>query len=386
MSNTRTTTRTDTAGADLREDRPGENQVAMRPNETAAERGRREEAMELKMLVQDRLDRMDLMRPQMEPWLVQARIPWDAFISGFRLAMAKDPKIARCTPASLILACMDSARSGLQPDGKMAALVPFKNNKNGGALEATFIPMYQGYLSVIYKTGLISAVTCQAVFEGEEEYLRYSIGDEPFVEFSPPINRDETKKIVAAFATAKAMEGGGKWVEVIGEKGLGKIAKVNRYEGVGKDWPSEMARKAPLRRMIKFLPKHPDLETLNAIEARAYQSVPAEKVKPKLSDQDLLSDEPVKQVEAPDQTEPQDDDIQASAEEVNIAQATNRFVAMLEQAVDGETLESRAELIYLDEVYLALDSVEKAVIDMTLRQQREGFGLDPETGQPVVAE
>ena len=115
LMNTKTTDRTTTAGADLREDQPGANPVAIREGETAAERGRREEAMVLKSLVADRLNRMDAMRPQMEPWLRQAGIQWDAFISGFRLAMAKNPKIARCTPASLILGCMDSARLGLPP-------------------------------------------------------------------------------------------------------------------------------------------------------------------------------------------------------------------------------------------------------------------------------
>lgn len=379
---TRTTSRSRTAGADLREDRPGANPVAQR--ETAAERGRREELMELRNLAADRVDQMQKMMPQMEPWLRQAGLSPEAFISAFRLAMAKSPKIARCTPASLILACMDCARVGLQPDGEKGALVPFKNRENGGQLEATFIPMYKGYLDIIYRTGLISAVTCQAVFEGEDDpaYLRYSIGDDPFVDFSPPINRDETKKIVAAFATAKAMSGGGKWVEVIGEKGLQKISAVNKAEGVGKNWPSEMARKAPLRRMIKFLPKHPDLDALNAIEARAYQSLPSERDKRRLSDDALLNDTP-EQVE--DQSGAPTSEEQEAAlvtdEEVEVAQAPMRFVAMLEQAFDAETLESRAELIHLDQVYVGMDAAEKALIDMTLRQQREAFGLDPETGE-----
>lgn len=366
------------------------------PN-SAAGRAKAEEAARTKERVSQQVTLMQGRMTDIEPWLRQSGISPDAFISSFRLAMARDPKIANCTPMSLLLACMDCARVGLPPDGKKAALVPFKNNDNNGALEATLIIMYQGHLDVIYRTGLISSAGCQVVYEGEDDpqYLRYSIGDDPFVEFNPPINRDDSKPIIAAFATAKAVDGIGKWVEVMGQKELEKVRAAGKAgdKSPGKHWPSEMARKAPLRRMMKFLPKHPDLDALATIEARAYKGLPDDygKAKPRLSDADLLSDEPVKQLAEPELTpegeegDSVSDDRPEDADR-DLAQAPLRFVAMLEHAVDADSLESRATMIHLDQIYQALDVAEKALIDMTLRSQREAFGLDPETGQPAAAE
>ena len=62
----------------------------------------------------------------------------------------------------------------------------------------------------------------------------------------------------------------------------------------------------------------------------------------------------------------------------------DRYTQMLTTAPDGETLEARAQWV-LDHVqYDTLPSEEKAIFEMTLRIQREEFGIEPET--PVHSE
>lgn len=346
--------------------------------ETPVQRNDREQAARLKDRVARVVDMIDGRMDEIGPWLRQSSIDPDVFMSSVRLALAKTPKIADCTPISIVLACMDLARLGLPPDGKKAAIVPYKK-------VATPVPMYQGFLDVIYRTGLVSSATCQVIYEGEDDpaYFDYDIGDDPFVSFKPPIaGRDDKRPIVAAFATAKAKDGVGKWVEVMGQAELRKVARVNKFGDVRSEWPGEMDRKSPLRRMIKFLPSHPLLDVLRAVEAKTYKGAAALKDDtPRLADDELLDDGAAPSASTPQITQGADQVVEVTLEpedDMDLVPALDRFTNMLATAGDAETLEQRAAMIVATTEYDAMEATEKALVDMTLRQQRVDFGLDPE--------
>ncbi len=336
---------------------------------TAAERQNRKDAMELRALVADRISRVEQsMETHIGPWLKQANISPDVFLSSYRLAMAKNPAIAKCTPVSLLLALMDSAKIGLVPDGKKAAIVPYKG-------EATFIPMRDGIVDVMGRAGY--RVSAQVVYEGEDdpEILDYDLGSDPFVRFKPPLDRDDTSKVIAAFAIVTEKDGNGKWVELCSEKDLIKIRRMSKTDKVRKEWPGEMDRKAPLRRVAKFLPSDPHLDILNAIEAKAYLKAPPPEptAARRLSDAELLDDAAsvgtgIIEGEA---VEPAQD------EEENLS-TIHRFTEMLATAPDGETLEERAAWVISQTDYDTLPAEEKAIFEMTLRMQREEFGVPAE--------
>ncbi|AKU43469.1 ssDNA-annealing protein [Caulobacter phage Sansa] len=241
--------------------------------------------LERKSPAQQQRDRIDAMLQAIEarmadirPFLQQSRVPEDLFLAGCRRAFIRCPDLVNCTGASFLEAVMDCARVGLLPDGKRAAIVPFKDRNNNTKV-ATLIIMYQGFLDVIYRAGQVENVHSQVIYEGEDtiEYLDYDLGSNPFVRFRPPLDRDDGRKIVGAFAHAHPTGGGTPWVEMMGAKELKKVAAVNKAtNGPGKDWPGEMARKAPLRRLIKFLPQSVELETLLEIDDKSYLPHPEE--------------------------------------------------------------------------------------------------------------
>lgn len=82
------------------------------------------------------------------------------FIQAASLAM-RDRYVAACTPQSLTAALMQCARFGLDPDGVHAAIVPYGQT-------ATFIPMYQGYIELMYRSGRVDAVVFDFIREGDE--------------------------------------------------------------------------------------------------------------------------------------------------------------------------------------------------------------------------
>lgn len=328
------------------------------------------------------------------PFLHAQSIGWDLYIAGARRAFMRDPNLIEVTPVSFIQALMDCARVGLIPDGKRAAILSFKK-------VAQLVIMYEGFLEVIYKAGQINKVHCQVVYKGEEQFLEYDLGDDPFVQFKPPLDRDDSQPIVAAYAVATSADGG-KWVELMGAKELRKVAAINKAaNGPGKAWPGEMARKAPLRRLIKYLPKTPQLVELLEVDDTSYLS-PDEareerRADPRrISDADVLGDAPAR-LDAPDLAgETIEGIIDGTAREVDNAgqphaslgpddaiAGTAAIEAMLNAAPDAETREERFDAIQTDPEYgwEDLGSEDRARVEMLMETLRE---QDLTTGEPVA--
>lgn len=82
-------------------------------------------------------------------------------------AISRTPKLAECTPASLVGAVMNCATLGLEPNliGH-AYLVPFFNNKIG-AMECQFQIGYKGLLDMIRRTGDVSKIYAEIVYEND---------------------------------------------------------------------------------------------------------------------------------------------------------------------------------------------------------------------------
>ena len=80
------------------------------------------------------------------------------FMAAVRAAL---PSLDRCTPASLLQAFLTCARFGLVPDGRHAVV------KREGAL-AVFVPMYQGYVDLMYRSGRVGSVHVELIHAGDE--------------------------------------------------------------------------------------------------------------------------------------------------------------------------------------------------------------------------
>ena len=67
------------------------------------------------------------------------------------VAHALMPRLKDCSPASIHTALLACARFGLEPDGRQAAIIPYKK-------VATFQPMYQGYIELMYRHPRVDSV------------------------------------------------------------------------------------------------------------------------------------------------------------------------------------------------------------------------------------
>ncbi|PKA32878.1 recombinase RecT [Streptomyces sp. SM8] len=80
------------------------------------------------------------------------------FLAAVRAAL---PGLVRCTPASLLQALLTCARFGLVPDGRHAVI------KREGKT-AVFVPMAQGYVELMYRSGRVGSVHVGMIHEADE--------------------------------------------------------------------------------------------------------------------------------------------------------------------------------------------------------------------------
>jgi recombination protein RecT len=67
------------------------------------------------------------------------------------VALSVMPKLEGCTHASVHQAFLACARYGLEPDGRQAAVIPYGDT-------ATFQPMYEGYIELMYRHPRVDSV------------------------------------------------------------------------------------------------------------------------------------------------------------------------------------------------------------------------------------
>lgn len=105
-------------------------------------------------------------------------------------------KIAHRNPISLITSLAMCAHFGLMPDGVQAAIVPFLG-------QASFIPMYQGYIDLMYGSGVVETVVFDHIRRGDT--YKYDGGRRPPKDFSHKKNllavgEDREELIAYAYA------------------------------------------------------------------------------------------------------------------------------------------------------------------------------------------
>lgn len=124
------------------------------------------------------------------------------------LTAAKEtPKLLQADPSSFMFAAMKAAVLGLEPGGALGLcyLLPF-DNRNAGITEVQFILGYKGMLALARRSGELSEVYADVVFEGDE--FDYMLGTERYIHHKRNPNRQADAPVTHAYAVAKFKDGG----------------------------------------------------------------------------------------------------------------------------------------------------------------------------------
>lgn len=171
-------------------------------------------------------------------------------------ALTRTPLLEQCTPQSFMRCLLDLSAWGLEPDGRHAHLIPFKDHKRN-IVECTLIIDYKGLVQLAYRSGQILKIHADVVYEGD--VFEYNLGEVtkhtpwPFrLGFERP---EERGNIIAVYCLVKLKNGSTK-CEVLTRDEVEAVRKRSKAGQSGPwvtDW-SEMAKKTAFRRVSKWLP------------------------------------------------------------------------------------------------------------------------------------
>jgi recombination protein RecT len=194
-----------------------------------------------------------------------------------RVAMTsiqRTPRLAECSPISLLASVMQCAQLGLEPDGVtgMAYLVPYWNSKRG-VFEAQFQPGYKGLMDLAFRSEQVLKFDAHAVYTKDE--FTYSYGAQPYL-MHQPYRAGHPGEVIATYALA--------WIKDAAEP-LFRVCErweIDQARGRSKSkdegpWVTDfdaMAMKTAIRRLCKLLRQTPELARAVALDELAEADKP----------------------------------------------------------------------------------------------------------------
>jgi recombination protein RecT len=171
------------------------------------------------------------------------------------VARARTPKLAECSPESLLMSVMHAAEVGLEPNTPLqhAALVPFKN-RHTNRQECQFMPMWRGLVYLAKKSA--GLVTCKPRVVYSRDRYKLDEGVDDQLVHEPHIGGDRGDPVFA-YSVVRLREGeqiikDWDWLPLSRIKEI--QARARSQEGPWTtDW-DEMARKTVLKHHMKLLP------------------------------------------------------------------------------------------------------------------------------------
>ena len=178
-----------------------------------------------------------------------------------------NPVLLKCTKQSLLACIMGAAQLGLEPEAALGQVyfVPFWN-KRKSVFEATLIPGYRGYLSLARRTGEVSSVSAQVVYENDRFVLEYGLNER--LEHVPADG--DRGEVRGAYVVFRYQDKGHSF-DYMSKVDIDKIRARSQASDKGPwvtDYP-EMAKKTVIRRHIKMVPLSVELARADYAETLA---------------------------------------------------------------------------------------------------------------------
>jgi recombination protein RecT len=202
-------------------------------------------------------DAIEAFTPQFSAALPD-NIPVAKFKRVLVTALNQNKDLSRCDRHSLFLAAVKCAQDGLYPDGREAALVPFKGT-------VQYMPMVTGLRRLMASEVIVA--TTEVVYANDK--FRYVLGDDARIEHEPPTLDQDRGPPIGAYCSIK-LKTGGHIREVMSKAEIERIrttySKATRDDAPWNQHWGEMARKTVLKRAAKQVAFSPEIAQVLARE------------------------------------------------------------------------------------------------------------------------
>lgn len=204
-------------------------------------------------------DLIEIRMPEIQKVLPSVISP-QQFLRLILNAIQSTPHLMECTMPSFYGAVMQCAQLGLKPNvNGEAYLIPFKNNKKGGAYECQFIVGYKGLMLLARRSGEVANIDAQTVYENDEFDLSY--GFDPMLVHKPYLKGDRGKPV--GFYATVMLKDGGKSAHYMTVEDAQKYGKRYSKAYNNSPWMTDfeaMAKKSCLRQVLKYAPMSTDVD------------------------------------------------------------------------------------------------------------------------------
>ena len=173
----------------------------------------------------------------------------DRFVQAAINAIVRVPKLGTCDRNSFMMALMQLAQMGLNPDGRNAHLIPYGQT-------VTLVVDYKGMVTLAMRSDKVSKVEAFEVYKND--HFRLKNGEVEHEVDDPFGDRGE---VVGFYAVCQFRDGTKKY-EVMSKKQVDAVRARSRASQNG-PWVTdynEMAKKTVFKRLSKWLPVTPDLQ------------------------------------------------------------------------------------------------------------------------------
>lgn len=163
-------------------------------------------------------------------------------------AISRNPKLNECSMPSVMKCLLDLSAMGLEPDGRHAHLIPYKD-------ECTVIVDYKGIVNMVRRDPDVLDVQCFSIRENDE--FRWESG-EVHHGINPLKDRG---KVVATYTKIKWRNGTDSIGEPFSKDDAERARKCSKAGSTGpwKDHYDEMWKKSNIRRDSKMWPLSPEV-------------------------------------------------------------------------------------------------------------------------------
>ena len=214
------------------------------------------------------LQMLEKYKPQIAEAL-PSHVKIDKLVRIISSQISQNPELGMADPTSLMSAVMRCSQLGLEPGAALSRihLIP-RNNRKKNIKEVSVIIGYQGLIELARRSGEITEIYAEAVYENDLYKVTFGLNrnleHEPF--------DGDRGKFKAVYAVAKYRDGGIHFI-TMSKHETEKIRTNPKYPNpIWNDHYSEMAKKTAIRRLAKYLPlsteKAEQFNTANMIDAR----------------------------------------------------------------------------------------------------------------------
>ncbi len=190
----------------------------------------------------------DSMKRQFAQALPKCLTP-DRFVRVALTMLNKVPTLADCTMSSVASCLLDCASLGIEPDGRRAHLIPFRDNKNN-TMVCTLIIDYKGYIELARRSGELAVWRAELVCDSD--VFKYDKGEVKAHEID---FRQPRGEVYAVYSYVRFKDGAEDYEVMTREE----VEGIRRRSKAGQRGPwvsdfNEMAKKTVIRRHAKRLP------------------------------------------------------------------------------------------------------------------------------------